>query len=141
MGGAGVKELLTWSELGKQGFTFHLNEMMSSAQKRGDGAAAFPRPRSAAALHINTLPFQTYQSERTRSSGACLFPTFLLSAALDAIIALLMQSRMGDACSPESQHAAAPPLLVVRVFWCSRAALIKRQLLVVSCSFLWLSVD
>lgn len=67
-GWAGVKEVLTLKELGRAGIyiSFEWDD-----EQQGDRATALPGPRGGATLNINTLPFQTHQFKRTRSSCAC----------------------------------------------------------------------
>lgn len=102
---------------GKLGFTFHLNGMMSSARWRGDGTAELPRPCGGAihSIHSHFKPI----NPSGHAHRVLVFPTLSrLSSALDAIIALLMHSHMGDAWSPPAcQHTLAAPTLL---FVCAR---------------------
>lgn len=67
---------------------------------------------------LYTQPFQTHLPSG-HAHRVLVFPTLSrLSSALDAIIALLMHSHMGDAWSPPAcQHTLAAPTLL---FVCAR---------------------
>lgn len=124
---------------GKRGFTFHLNGMMSSARRQGGGTARAPE-----ALRWSCVQHKYFAISNPSIQGDTLIMCFVfspalfcLSPALDAIIALLMRRHMGDIWSlPARQKTRSGHrclCVAVRAFVCSslRAALIKRQLLIV----------
>lgn len=125
---------------GKRGFTFHLNGMMSSARRQGDGTARAPE-----ALRWSCVQHKYFAISNPSIQGDTLIMCFVF---FPRSVLSLSGSRCYNcfAYAPahgwymESARAAedalGAPLFVccrTRVFVCSslRAALIKRQLLIV----------